>query len=173
MNVFIAISVYNIKENFCRIQFFFFLKLFTVLELKFNFSTYLKIICGILSSKCCLTIYCSMWSAQKINTFVQRFSFMYISAGWKTEHLRMASSVIYRSAIKRSLSDGICLSESKSPVENASVSEHDKIIPAFPDKMQDNIKIHSESAPEILTCKRQASYCRSAYFIQEDYCIHL
>ncbi|XP_074330221.1 phosphoinositide phosphatase SAC2-like [Apium graveolens] len=68
-----------------------------------------------------------------------------------------------RSAIKRSLSDGICLSESKSPVENASVSKHDKIIPVFPDKMQDNIKVHSESAPEILTCKRQASYCRQLF----------
>uniref|UniRef100_A0A166EPK7 SAC domain-containing protein n=1 Tax=Daucus carota subsp. sativus TaxID=79200 RepID=A0A166EPK7_DAUCS len=65
-----------------------------------------------------------------------------------------------RSEILRSLSDGIVLSEAKSPNENANVSKEEKIKPVFPDKMQDSNKGHSESAPDIFTCKIQASYFR-------------
>lgn len=67
------------------------------------------------------------------------------------------------SRFKRSLSDGIFLSESNSPTENANVRKHDEINPAFPKKMQDSIKVLSESAPEILTCKSQESYCRQLF----------
>lgn len=85
----------------------------------------------------------------------------------------MASSLIYRSEILRSLSDGIVLSEAKSPNENANVSKEEKIKPVFPDKMQDSNKGHSESAPDIFTCKIQASYFRLAHLTHRCYCIIL
>lgn len=74
--------------------------------------------------------------------------------------------LICRSTFKRSLSDGNILSESNSPIENASVDKHETNKQMCPDKIQGSSKVHSESTPEILSCESEASYTtRSAFTI--------
>lgn len=68
--------------------------------------------------------------------------------------------LIYRSFIKRSLSDGNIRCKSDSPAGSTDVGHEEHLS----EKMQGDNTCLSESTPEISTCESDISYCRSVSF---------
>jgi hypothetical protein len=68
--------------------------------------------------------------------------------------------LIYRSFIKRSLSDGNILCKSDSPAVSTDVGHEGHLS----EKLQGDNTGLSESTPEISTCESDISYCRSVSF---------
>lgn len=79
---------------------------------------------------------------------------------------------MYRSIIKRSLSDGNILCESDSATEDTNIEQNRDFDQSLTEKMRCKGKGLSESSPEISTCESDMSYSRSASSLWFQFCIY-